>query len=294
MKSRLTYVIFTLSLLLFFNGIGICQQEKVTASDFVDKVGQGSINWSAGYIEAVGIGAPPEKLASKINARPIALRAAQVDALRNLLEITQGVQVDSVTSIKDFTVGSNVIDTQVSGLVKGAEVLDHQYLPDGRAEVRLRMPLYCRLAKIIISLAMAKTPAAPVPSESLSAPSVKILASPSAPVVYTGIVIDARGIQARPAMLPRIFDEDGREVYGLANVDREYAEKQGISSYARDLTIAQSNQRVGANPITVKALRTNGAGKSDVIISNADAQKIRSSAESASFLNQCKVIIVLD
>ena len=57
---------------------------------------------------------------------------------------------------------------------------------------------------------------------------------------------------------------------------------------------AQSNQRVGANPITVKALRTNGAGKSDVIISNADAQKIRSSAESASFLNQCKVIIVLD
>ena len=233
MKSRLTYVIFTLSLLLFFNGIGICQ-EKSLDPNLVDKVGQAVLTGRQVILRQWASGSA-EKLASKINARPIALRAAQVDALRNLLEITQGVQVDSVTSIKDFTVGSNVIDTQVSGLVKGAEVLDHQYLPDGRAEVRLRMPLYGRSAKIIISLAMAKTPAAPVPSESLSAPSVKILASPSAPVVYTGIVIDARGIQARPAMLPRIFDEDGREVYGLANVDREYAEKQGISSYARDL-----------------------------------------------------------
>jgi hypothetical protein len=294
MKSSFKSLIVTISLLLFFNGTGICQQEKVSASDFVDKVGQGSINWSSGYIEAVGIGAPPEKLARKINARPIALRAAQADALHNLLEITKGVQVDSATSIKDFTVGSDVIDTQVSGLVKGAEVVDRQYMPDGKAEVRLRISLYDNLAQIIMPLAMAKTPVAPVPAESLSAPSVKILASPSAPVSYTGIVVDARGIQARPAMLTRILDEEGNEVYGLVNVDLEYAVKQGMSGYARDLKAAQSNQRVGANPITVKALRTNGAGKSDIIISNADAQKIRSSAERASFLNQCKVMIVLD
>ena len=84
MKSRFTSVVITISLLFFFNGIGICQ-DKVSASDLVDKVGQGNINWSAGYIEAVGIGASPEKLAGKINARPIALRAAQKDALRNLL-----------------------------------------------------------------------------------------------------------------------------------------------------------------------------------------------------------------
>ena len=102
-----------------FEVTGICQ-DKVSASDLVDKVGQSSINWSAGYIEAVGIGAPPEKMAGKINARPIALRAAQADALRNLLEITKGVQVDSSTSVKDFTVESDVIDTQVNGLAKSS------------------------------------------------------------------------------------------------------------------------------------------------------------------------------
>jgi hypothetical protein len=95
-------------------------------------------------------------------------------------------------------------------------------------------------------------------------------------------------------MSPRVFDEDGKEVYGSANVDREYAVQQGMSGYARDLTAAQSNQRVTANPVTIKALKTSGPGKSDLIISNADAQQVRASAENASFMKQCKVMIVLD
>ena len=293
MKSKFTSVVIIVSLLLLFTGIGICQ-DKVSATDWVDKVGHGNINWSTGYVEAVGIGALPDNLIRKINARPIALRAAQKDALRNLLEITKGVQFDSASAIKDFTVANDVVDKQVDGLVKGAEVVDYQYMPDGRAEVRLRIPLYGNLAQIIMPLAMAKPHAVPAPTESITVPAVKASESPSALVVYTGMVVDTRGIQAHPAISLRIFDEDGKEVYGLANIDLEYAEKQGISGYTRDLTAAQINQRVGANPLTVKAVRTSGPGKSDIIISNADAQKVRSSAESASFLKQCKVIIVLD
>lgn len=293
MKSKFTSVVVTISLLFLFTGTGICQ-DKVSASDLVDKVGQGNINWSAGYVEAVGIGALPDKLIRKINARPIAMREAKADALRNLLEIIKDVQVDSAASIKDFTVVSDVVDTQINGLVKGAEVADQQYRPDGRAEVKLRIPLYGNLAQIIMPLAMAKQSAASALTEAAPAPTLKALESPSMLVVYTGMVVDARGIQARPAMLPRIIDEDGKEVYVSANVDIEYAIKEGMSGYSRDLTTAQSNQRVGANPITVKALRSSGTGKSDIIIGNADAQQIRSSAESAHFIKQCKVIIVLD
>jgi hypothetical protein len=276
-------------ILLLFAGVGFCQ-DKVSMSEWVEKVGQGSVNWSAGYIEAVGIGAPSDKSIGKANARPMAMRAAKVDAYRNLLEITKGVQVDSATSVKDFTVESDVINTQVNGLVKGAVVVDQQYMSDGTVEVRLRMPLYGNLAQIIMPLAMAKPPVEPAPS----APAVTAPAAPAAPVAYTGMVVDARGIQARPAMSPRVYDEDGKEVYGSANVDREYAVQQGMSGYARDLTAAQSNQRVTASPITVKALRTNGPGKSDLIISNADAQQIRASAENMTFMKKCRVMVVLD
>jgi len=193
-------------------------------------------------------------------------------------------------------VESDVINTQVNGLVKGAQVVKTDYMSDGTVEVTLRIPLYGGiLAQTIMPLAIAKPPVPPAPSVlEAPAPAITAPAAPAAPVAYTGMVVDARGIQARPAMSPRVFDEDGKEVYGSANVDREYAVQQGMSGYARDLNAAQSNQRVTVNPITVKALKTSGPGKSDLIISNADAQQIRASAENMTFMKKCRVMVVLD
>ncbi len=296
MKFRFISVTVGAGMLLLLAQAGFCQN-TVSMSEWVDKVGQGSVNWSAGYIEAVGIGAPPDRSIGKINARPMALRAAKVDAYRNILEITKGVQVDARTTVRDFTVESDVVNTQVEGLVKGAQVVDQQYMSDGTVEVRLRMPLYGNLSQIVVPLAIEKRKAVPPPAPAAPAPATPapaVTAPPPAPVAYTGLVIDARGIGARPAMSPRIYDEEGKEIYGSANVDREYAVQQGMSGYARDLTSAQSNQRVTANPVTVKALKTGGAGKSDLVISNADAGQIRASAENASFMKKCRVMIVLD
>jgi len=301
MKARLMSIAVIAGILLLFTGAGFCQ-DKVSMNDWVEKVNQGSINWSQGYIEAVGIGAVPDRSIGKSNARPMALRAAKVDALRNLLEITKGVQVDSATSVKDFMVESDIVNTKVEGLVKGAQVVKTEYMSDGTAEVTLRMPLNGGvLAQTILPLAIAKPPAPPepaAPAPVAPAPAAPAPVAPApvvaAPTAYTGMVVDARGIQARPAMSPRVFDEDGKEVYGSANVDREYAVQQGMSGYARDLTAAQSNQRVTANPVTVKALRSSGAGRSDLVISNADAQQIRDSAENMTFMKKCRVMVVLD
>lgn len=303
MKLRFVSITVLTGILLVWTSAAFCQN-AISMSEWVEKVGQGSINWSAGFIEAKGIGAPPDKYLGKINARPMALRAAKVDAYRNLLEITKGVQVDSRTTVKDFAVESDVINTQVEGLVKGAQIVDQQYLSDGTVEVTLRMPLYGELSKIMIPISIQKRKEIPPPPPVVEAPApppapaVTAPAPPPPPppaaVAYTGLVVDARGIQARPAMSPRIYDEDGKEVYGSANVDREYAVQQGMSGYARDLTAAQSNQRVTASPITVKGLKTGGAGRSDLVISNADAQLIRASAENASFMKKCRVMIVLD
>ena len=287
MKLRLVSIAAVTGLLLLLTTAGICQ-DKVSMSEWTEKIGQGAVNWSAGYIEALGIGAPADKSIGKANARPMALRAAKIDAYRNLLEITKGVRVDSTTTIKDFTVESDVINTQVDGLVKGAVIVDQQYMSDGTVEVRIRMPLYGNLSQVIIPASIEKRKDLRPPA----APAAPAPAGP--PMTYTGLVIDARGIAARPAMSPRVFDEDGKEVYGSANVDREYAVQQGMSGYARDLTAAQSNQRVTNSPVTVKALKTSGAGKADLVISNADAQQIRASADNASFMKKCRVMIVLD
>jgi hypothetical protein len=264
---------------------------KVVDSKVSEQVGdKGLVNFEQGYIEAVGTGAPPEQYYGKPQARPMALRAAQVDAYRNLLETVQGVQIDSATSVKDFVVESDVINTKISGLVKGAQIVNKAYFSDGTVEVTVRMPL-SGLAKAIIPQAIADDKKAdmkdhkPVPFSKKSAP---------ADEVYTGLVIDARGLQARPALSPKVYDENGAEIYGTLIVSKEYAVQQGISGYARDLTAAQSNSRVTANPLTIKAVSTEGTGKTDYKISNDDAKTIRAAKDNLTFLQKCRVMIVLD
>lgn len=290
MRSKLIVTVGVIASMLFlYTGISF-SQEKISGSEWTQIVEQmgdkGKINWSEGYIEAVGIGASPERYIGKPQARPMALRAARVDAYRNLLETTKGVRIDSATVVKDFTVESDVINAQVEGLVKGAKVVNQDYLSDGTVEVTLRMPMAGGFAQVIIPKALEKKPEATPP------------APPAGPApsgdVFTGMVVDARGLQARPAMAPKVLDENGKEVYGSMNVDKEFAVQQGMSGYARDLTAAQSNPRVTNNPVSVKGVKTEGPGRADIVISNADAEKIRGAADNMTFLKKCRVMIVLD
>ncbi len=295
------FVIFA-AVILLSSGIGFAEENKdgkvgmtdwtkIIDSKVTDKVGdKGLVNFEDGYIEAVGTGAPPEQSYGKPNARPMALRAAQVDAYRNLLETVQGVQIDSKTTIKDFVTESDVINTQISGMVKGAQIIKKEYLSDGTVEVTVRMPL-SGVVKAVIPKAIADDKKEDM-KEHKPVPFSKKPAPPDE--VYTGLVIDGRGLSGRPAMSPKVFDENGAEVYGTLIVKKDYAVQQGICGYARDLNAAQSNARVTNNPMTVKAVRAQGSGMSEFVISTEDANKIRAAKENLTFLQKCRVMVVLD
>jgi len=99
------------------------------------------MDWRSGSISAVGIGVPPQNVNHPAKARAMACRAAKVDALRNLLETTQGVRIDSQTLVKDAMVESDLIRTTVQGIVKGARVSNQQYREDGSCEITAVMPI---------------------------------------------------------------------------------------------------------------------------------------------------------
>ena len=282
--------------LLILPGSVYCQQWQ----DLVEQIATGDINWTKGVVQAKGIGAPPERYYGKPQARPMAVRAAKLDAMRNLLEATKGVRISSTTLVKDFAVTSDIIMSQIEGMVKGAQVVHQEYMSDGTVEVTMQMSLMGGFAQLILPMEIKQVesirPIPPVHKEPLP----PIVKKPSAPAlkpvseVFTGMVIDSRGINARPAMAPKILNENGEEVYGSAYVSREFAVQQGMSGYAKDLTAAQSNPRVTNSPLTVKGLRTEGHGRSDIVISNADASKLRSASEHLTFLKKCRVMIVVD
>ncbi|MFO8049928.1 MAG: hypothetical protein R6U29_12915 [Desulfosudaceae bacterium] len=284
---RTKSLIAGLLLVLLATPVWVCGEDW---QGVVENMQNGQVNWSTGVVQATGIGAPPEQYLGKPQARPMALRAAKLDAYRNLLEVTQGVRVNSTTLVKNYAVENDVIMTRVEGLVKGAQLADTEYMSDGTVEVTLRMSLTGDLAQVVLPPDTGeKMPSRPMPDDW-----TQQQPDESADGVYTGLVVDAGGLNAKPAMAPKILDEDGKEVYGSAFVSREYAIEQGMSGYAKQVAAARSNSRVTDNPLTVKGLKTSGPGKCDVVISNADASKVRNASEDLSFLKKCRVMIVVD
>jgi hypothetical protein len=247
-------------------------------------VGNGEINWSDQVIRATGSGAPNPDAPNIAAARIGAERAAKADALRNILETVKGVRIDSETLVVNAMTQNDFIRTQVHGIVRGARTVSTRYLSDGAVEVILE-----------IRMANPSTPAetlgaSVLPPQSFGSQGVPKAGNP----VYTGVVFDARGLNIRPAMSPKIIDEEGREVYGSAFVSQEWAMKYGIVGYVKDLEAAQKNDRVAANPLVIKATKVAGTGGCDLVISNTAAQGMRDMSKNLSFLEQCRVLIVVD
>jgi hypothetical protein len=114
-----------------------------------------------------------------------------------------------------------------------------------------------------------------------------------AQTVYTGLIFDAQNLTFTPSASVKILDEEGREVYGSAYVSKEWAEKQGIVSYVKDLAQAKANQRVAGNPLVIKAIKVTGPNNKDLVISNDDARRVRDLAKHLNFLDAAKVVIIV-
>ena len=85
---------------------------------------------SSETITADGYGRYPAGMPVSI-AKIQARRAAVVDAQRNLLESIKGVAIDSETTVENFMLKNDVIHSKVSGIIKGAQVISEEALPDG-------------------------------------------------------------------------------------------------------------------------------------------------------------------
>ncbi|NOZ04390.1 MAG: hypothetical protein GXO92_07280 [FCB group bacterium] len=165
----------------------------------IEETDNGAINYSQGIVTATGIGSIPEYAVNAGQARAMAIRAAKVDARRQLIELVNGITLTSETTMRN-RMADEVVKEKVSGLIRGAyQVGDVRYLSDTSVEVTMAVSL-SGISEIVMPTEgfSATSPAPPAPSVTPPA------ATTSA---FTGIIVDARGLGVRPALAPRLLDQ---------------------------------------------------------------------------------------
>ena len=240
------------------------------------------MDWSAGVVEAIGIGVPPVNIRSKAQGRAMAVRAATADAQRNLIETLQGVSVDAETTVLD-AMASDVIRTKVKGILRGARRMGPpRHLEDGSVEITLAVRMRGDLTDVLL------------PKEGFAEPAPLPEPKATEPEGPTGLIVDARGLGLSPAMAPKVVDDEDRLVYGAKVVNRDAAVQHGIAAYEKDLDLAKKSDRIGISPIVVKGIKATGRNKTNVVVAEAEGEQVRKAADGRAFLNQCKVIMVVD
>jgi hypothetical protein len=148
-------------------------------------------------------------------------------------------------------------------------------------------------------------PSPPPPPPAPPAEEKKVPATPEVPakiegkldlkkMEYTGLIVDARKLNLRPALVPKILNEKGELVYSQQSLDQRDLIKMGLVGYAKDVDAAAKNQRVTAEPYVIPGLNAIGDKKTDVVISDRDAQIVLTTAPYTGYLKNGRVMIVYD
>lgn len=228
----------------------------------------GAVNWQSQIVKATGSGAPDLKAQNPAQARLGALKAAELDALRNLLAQVKGIQISAGKTVGE-AMAKDEVKGKVEGLVRGYKVVAKRYFSDQGVEVDVEVPLGL-LTDALVDL-----------------PAEKVLVKAEGEKKATGLVIDARGLSVTPALAPRLLDEGGKQLYGADYLSSETRKSSGVAAYVASLDEARKCMRAGDRPLVLKAARAQG---SDLILAGDEVRKLTDGNQS--YLADGRVVIV--
>lgn len=282
---RIAPFLFALSLPVLLPAAGLSAWLEPTQD------GLAVTDWTLGRVTATGAGRMPAE-GSMGQRRAMAVRAATTDAYRHLTAVVHGIKVTTDQRVDDVSRLDGVLKRKVEGVITGAQLRDTRYLPDYSVEVDLMMPIYgpnqLFAAVALEGLMKRRTGALPPP----------ILGMPlwlGQAATFSGLIIDCGGLGMSAGMSPVIRQEGGGELYpGTVKLDADYVVNEGVVGYAHGVAEARTHQqRVGGNPLVVKAKDAAGQFRLDVVLDGEAAQQILAADAASRFLAQSKVVFAL-
>jgi hypothetical protein len=223
----------------------------------IEKLQHGEVNWTDKTVIATGSGAPNLKLPNVAAIRLNAERAAELSAYKNILEALKGVRITAQVLGGD-QLGKTEIRAQVEGIVRGCKKVDTRYFSDYGVDVVVKCPLDGALSQVLL------------PQPEQKAIDLK------GDKTITGLIVDATGLSLKPSLSPRIVAEDGSEIYSQGWVKSPALQKGGAVAYYSSVDHAKKGDRVGDQPLVVRAIGL-AENSGELRIAAADAAKLKAS-----------------
>lgn len=285
---------------------------------YVQRHEQGWIDWQNGLIYGVGKAPLKRNKGSKLRAK----KAAQAMARANIIKLARQIQIDSENSIKTYDGG------RLNRVIK-AFIQDSEH--SSRFVKSAQEPYYEVTQVAPIKGVNGLTSKLLSQIDSTQWPEIKETTAPVAEVEQDEdqpwLVLDASHLklanQINPALLPTILSNSGETLYQPTSVNSQALRQRGMAEYvvldgpAGQLQASTNLPRelmelileIVAGPeahakekrkrrkrkkfVVAKVEDTQGLAKTNLVVSNQDAQNLKKSDDSSGVLEKCRVVVVV-
>ncbi len=286
-------------------------------SSFVETFPNGKIDWDAGYFYGVGKGFPHLNDGSKAKA----LKVAQAGALSAILQVASGLRVDDLHTLGDLEKERTAI--RITAIVHyesySREFIKERGYPCFRVTYRAPITGVEGLTSCLLDHLEPSSSSSSRRHGAKQDPALDF----SGPLPW--LLLDARGLEqqasVQPALFPKVVAENGEIIYERGKTDESALEKRGMARYVvSDKSHEELMSWSAGNPLVTlirlispglaqaetkqkrkkrgkyiisNVRQAEGFMKTNLIISEVDARKIRGEDASSRILKNCRVIVIV-
>ncbi len=250
----------------------------------------GTINWEKGEIVMVY---PSKTTMGSFKKEPHDISSALQKLKADYLKLIQSLRINNTTTVGELLEEDPNLKEECLDSFYLAHIQKMTLLSPGKPAIKLVIPLYGEtgISRLFFYKLMPPTdaPIHTVLRSCLSHPSVPYRLG----IAPTGLIVDARGLQAYPCLAPDLCTPSGNLLYSLSSPQFLHTLSFGTVAYHESLDNALKDPRIGENPLVVKATSVSTVFRGNLYVSLADAIRIQEATRQTGFLETGHVIIVL-
>ncbi len=268
----------------FMAGECMANQDQSGSHHCVTRFESGAVNWSTGKITAIGKASPEDNREGSHESVPGSARA---DANRKIIEILKQIKINPALTVDEYASKNDII---LAGMEKTARdaIISKQYYTSALAvEIMIEISMFGGFLQLVLPEEILQIPKI---SPIIQHENIKVTGGN----LYTGLIIDARGLSIEPVLNPVIVSEQGHDIYSFVFISREFAVQNGVCKYLCSMDQALEDKRTGRHPLVLTGLRKQEKPDAAIVISMPDYRLLEKATERHTFLKECRVIIVKD